>query len=362
MSRGGVGYMRNKDEIFEEIEKLQLTGRVERDVNMSEQTSFRIGGPAELYFLPDSTHEIIAMAGFCKKNKVPLLVIGHGTNLLVDDGGIQGMVMKVGGQLGGMRLEGTRLIAEAGASISEAAKFARAHGLTGMEFAYGIPGTVGGAVYMNAGAYGSEISAVVSRTVFLDELLNVGIIDRDSHMFAYRFSCFQHTGKIILEVEFNLKVGDPQTIQETMDDYLNRRKSSQPLDMPSAGSVFRRPEGQFVGPMIEQCGLKGFKIGNAQVSEKHAGFIVNTGGAKASDVRALIEHIRNCVNKQFAVQLETEIRLVGKVDPVKTGNRKPDAIKPTKGKPDAIKPVKKEHDSEKPNNKGKSDKESRAKK
>ena len=340
--------MRNKDKIFEEIEKLQLTGRVERDINMSEQTSFRIGGPAELFFLPDSTHEIIAMAGFCKKNKVPLFVIGHGTNLLVDDGGIPGMIMKVGGQLGGMRLEGTRLIAEAGASITEAAKFARTHGLTGMEFAYGIPGTVGGAVYMNAGAYGSEISDVVSRTVFLDELLNVGIIDRDSHMFAYRFSCFQRTGKIILEVEFNLRVGDPQTIQETMDDYLNRRKSSQPLDMPSAGSVFRRPEGQFVGPMIEECGLKGFRIGNAQVSEKHAGFIVNTGGAKASDVCTLIEHIRSCVKERFTVQLETEIRLVGKSDTVNAGNGKPDTTKPNKEKAGPAKPNKRKSDKEKP--------------
>ena len=305
-----AGYQ--KSVLIDEIRGCGLENQIEINVPMAKHTSFQIGGFADVLFMPESIDAIIRMTTLCRKNDIPFLTLGNGTNVLVSDAGFSGVVMKLSENLNEMKIEGNKIITGTGASLSEVAEFARENRLTGLEFAYGIPGTAGGAVYMNAGAYGFEMKDIVSRTVFLDEEGNIGIIDNRSHMFGYRSSCFQNNGQIILEVEFQLGYGEFEQIDAKMKENMRKREKSQPLDLPSAGSVFRRPEGKFVGPMIEACGLKGFTIGGAQISMKHAGFIVNCGGATAEDVIALIMHIKQKVNELFRVDLVVEIELIGK--------------------------------------------------
>jgi UDP-N-acetylmuramate dehydrogenase len=278
---------------------------------LSGHTSFKIGGPADIIVFPESIDTVVKITSFCRRNRIPCSIVGKGTNLLVRDGGIRGVVLYLAGNINQMRRERNRVTAGTGALISDVARFACKNGLSGLEFSYGIPGSVGGAVSMNAGAYGREMKDVVLRTVFLDNRGNIGVLDAASHEFGYRKSCFQSGRSIILEVEFELEEKNTDEISKLMDGYMARRRNSQPLDMPSAGSVFKRPEGGFAGTMIEQCGLKGCRVGGAQVSEKHAGFIVNTGGATAADVLALISHIRKMVKGKFSVNLETEIKLIG---------------------------------------------------
>ena len=300
-----------KNDIIKEIEKCGFQCRVETNVCLSEHTSFKIGGKTDILFTPDSIDDIIRATTFCKEYHIPVFILGNGTNVLVSDSGYRGMVIKLGGQLNEMKTEGDKIITGAGASVEEVTRFALEQKLTGLEFAYGIPGSVGGAVFMNAGAYGFEMKNVVSRTVYLDEEGNIGIIDNKSHLFGYRTSCFQNSGQIILEVEFQLQHGVYEEIETKMKENMQKREKNQPLEMPSAGSVFRRPEGKFVGPMIEECGLKGYSIGGAQISEKHAGFIINRGMASADDVLNLIAYIKDEVLQKFNVELHPEIKFVG---------------------------------------------------
>ncbi|MDR1061186.1 MAG: UDP-N-acetylmuramate dehydrogenase [Clostridiales bacterium] len=303
--------MYDKDSLLEEIRGLKLSGGCQADAEMADVTSIRAGGRADALVFPENISEIVKVAVLCKRKRFPLLILGNGTNVLARDGGVRGAVMKLGGRLNEIRREGDKIAAGAGASLADVALFAAGQGLSGLEFARGIPGSVGGAVCMNAGAYGSEMKDVVYRTVYLDANGSVCLIDNIGHCFEYRRSWFQGQKCIILETEFLLARGDPGAIREKMGELGRRRAESQPLDVPSAGSVFRRPAGGHAARMIEDCGLKGCSVGGAKVSEKHAGFIVNTGGATADDVVRLISRIKKNVRRKFGVSLQTEIKIVG---------------------------------------------------
>ncbi len=273
---------------------------------MSRHTSFEIGGPAEIMVVPDSAE---ALAEVIKTVKgVPLTVIGNGSNLLVNDNGIAGVVVKLSGTMNDINVEGNVITAGAGALLSKIGSVAKKESLAGFEFASGIPGTVGGAVFMNAGAYGGEMKDIVVLSRYVDKNGNMGEITE--HNFGYRTSVYKESDKYITEVVIKLTKGNPDEIQEKMLDFARRRSDKQPLEYPSAGSVFKRPEGYFAGKLIEDAGLKGFSIGGACVSEKHSGFIINKGGATCKDVLSLIEHIKREVFNKFGVMLEQEVRVI----------------------------------------------------
>lgn len=277
---------------------------------MSKHTSFRIGGPADILIMPRTLEDITVSMKWAQDHGISCLLVGAGSNMLVRDGGYRGMIIKLGSNFKGILVDGLMVTAKSGTRLSELSKKVANAGLTGLEFAEGIPGTVGGAVYMNAGAYDGQMSNVVkSVTVLSDGVVKTyGISELD---FDYRKSRFQKRHELILEAAMQLAPGDPEQIIEKMRGFAHSRKQKQPLEFPSAGSVFRRPEGKFVGPMIEELGLKGYCIGDAEISAKHAGFIVNRGEATAADVLALIEYIKTRVREAFAVELETEILIIG---------------------------------------------------
>lgn len=277
---------------------------------MAKHTTFRVGGPADLLFYPESREEIIAALDAAKAENVPVCVIGNGSNLLVRDGGIRGLVIVLGDEFARVCVDGDRIYAEAGVRLSKIAAVAQENGLTGLEFAGGIPGTLGGGCMMNAGAYGGQLSDVlVSCQVLLDgELKSYSLEEMEM---GYRTTMPLRKGGVVLSAEFKLTKGDPDAIAERMRDLAARRRDKQPLHLPSAGSTFKRPEGHFAGALIEGCGLKGCTIGGAQVSEKHAGFVVNIGGATAKDILDLIAHIQNTVLAEKGVQLEPEVRIIG---------------------------------------------------
>lgn len=275
---------------------------------MSRHTTFGIGGPAEVLIQVNTKDAARAAARALKEYDITPCVIGNGSNILVSDEGIRGAVMKI--CCGEYRVSGNTVYAGAGATLNKLAAAARDAGLSGLEFAYGIPGTVGGAVYMNAGAYGGQIADVLRASEYLDGSGKAGMFSKDEHGFGYRDSVYMHGEYIILEAEFALNNGEISEIDEKMRDYLKRRRDSQPLELPSAGSVFKRPAGNYAGALIEKCGLKGSRIGGAEVSEKHAGFIVNRGGATCEDVKRLIEHIRETVLREYGIMLECEIRIL----------------------------------------------------
>ena len=278
---------------------------------MKFHTSFKIGGPADFLVMPASSGQLRELIELGRSEEMPLFVMGNGTNLIVRDQGIRGLVVKITEAFGECRVEDETMEAEAGILLSRLSNIAWKNGLTGLEFASGIPGTLGGAVVMNAGAYGPEMKDVIVRTEFLGRDGEIRILQGEEHEFGYRMSHIQKVGGIVLRSVFRLKKGDSGEIKATMDELSRRRNSSQPLEMPSAGSIFKRPPGHYAGPMIEGCGLKGFSIGGAQVSVKHAGFIVNTGNATASDVIRLIGHIQNKVLDKYGVELHTEVKIVG---------------------------------------------------
>ena len=277
---------------------------------MSKHTTFRVGGPAELMFFPKSAEEVTAALTVAKTVGVQAMSIGNGSNLVVRDGGIRGLVIVLGERFADIRVDGTRLLAEAGASLAKVAATAQENGLAGLEFASGIPGTLGGGCAMNAGAYDGQISDVLESA---DVLLNgeIRTLSREEMRMGYRTTLPLTEGGIVLRAAFALKKDDPEAILARMKDYNARRREKQPLNLPSAGSVFKRPEGHFAGALIEQCGLKGRRVGGAQVSEKHAGFIVNTGGASAADIIGLIALIQETVFAQTGVRLEPEQRIIG---------------------------------------------------
>ena len=283
---------------------------VERDVPMSRHTSFRIGGPARRMAFPESREQLVILMGLAESCGVKPFLLGRGTNLLVDDRGLDTLVIKTAEHMTAVRqLDEVTLEADAGILLNHLAVYAQQHGLSGLEFAHGIPGTVGGGVYMNAGAYGGEIRAVCR---WSQEMLPDGTLVRRegvSQGFGYRTSVFQHTDGVIVRACFALQPGDPGIIRETMRELMTRRTASQPLDLPSAGSAFKRPQGGYAAALIESAGLKGLTVGGAQVSEKHAGFVVNRGGATAADVLELLRQVQQRVLEHSGIRLEPEIRL-----------------------------------------------------
>ena len=295
------------------IEKLYAfapRARVLENEPLARHTTFRVGGPADVLFLPESAEELRRAMELAREVGEDCLVIGNGSNLLVRDGGVRGLVIKLAGPMSGVSVEGTAIRAQAGASLSQVSRAALQASLTGLEFASGIPGSLGGALAMNAGAYGGELSQVVREaTALLDG--EVRTLSREELAMGYRTSRLLREGGIVLSAVLDLKEGDASEIAETMDELNRRRREKQPLSFPSAGSTFKRPEGYFAGALIEQAGLKGYAIGGAQVSEKHAGFLINRGGATASDLLRLIEYVQERVYAQSGVRLETEVRICG---------------------------------------------------
>jgi UDP-N-acetylmuramate dehydrogenase len=278
---------------------------------MKNHTTFQIGGPVDLMVLPRNVDEIKLVLGYCQQNKLPLLVFGQGSNMLVRDKGIRGVAIKLGNNLKDIRIDGEEIYAQAGIRLAELARKAGACSLSGLEFAEGIPGSLGGAVVMNAGAYDREMKNVVLEVEAIKQSGESRVFPRDDIGFNYRTSKFQYNDFIIVAVKMQLKQGNSEAIKAKMKEYFHSRKEKQPLEYPSAGSVFKRPPGFYVGPMIEQLGLKGCKIGGAEVSTKHAGFIINSGNAKADDVLELINRIQKAAQEQFGVDLQPEIRVVG---------------------------------------------------
>ena len=278
---------------------------------MSRHTTFRIGGPARLMALPRDRKEVAAAVRAAAEAGVRPFFLGNGSNLLVSDRGYEGFIVKTTG-LDQTRVVNRRLRAESGISLARLAMAAWGRGLTGLEFAHGIPGTLGGGVAMNAGAYGGEMSQVLTAVTFLNEVGQVVTLPVENCALTYRHSLFtDHPEWLILEAEFELAQGIPTLIKIKMDELAQKRRTKQPLDQPSAGSTFKRPEGYFAAALIEQCGLKGLSVGGAQVSEKHAGFVVNRGGATAEDVLRLMEQVQERVLRQTGVELEPEVKLLG---------------------------------------------------
>ena len=275
---------------------------------MAAHTSFRIGGPAVMAF-PATCEELAALFRFCRKNRIEPLLLGAGTNVLAPDAGLDRLVICTK-ELSRLSDAGDgRIEAECGVSLARLACFARDLGLTGLEFAHGIPGTVGGGVYMNAGAYGGEMCQVVVKTTALLPDGSIWEAEGDAHGFAYRHSAFEENGAVVLKSVFQLTPGDQAAISEKMQELIQKRRNSQPLDMPSAGSTFKRPVGGYAAALIDQAGLKGKGVGGAAVSEKHAGFVVNLGGATAADVLATMELIRQTVQQNSGILLEPEVRI-----------------------------------------------------
>ncbi len=286
---------------------------VRADEPMKNHTSFKIGGNADLFVTVGSEDQLTAVAGFCKEKEIPLFVLGNGSNLLVSDRGIRGVVLRLGGAFCdiGFNEDGT-IHCGAGAQLSKLCAFALEHSLTGLEFAWGIPGSCGGAAFMDAGAYGGEMRNVVVSCEHIDLGTGErGVFAGEELDFDYRHSVYSGGGYVIAALNLRLEKGDKQEIRAKMDELMGRRREKQPLEYPSAGSVFKRPAGHFAGGLIEQCGLKGAQVGGAQVSPKHAGFIVNVGGATCEDVMGLIEMIQKTVREGTGVELECEVRKTG---------------------------------------------------
>lgn len=278
---------------------------------MSGHTTFAIGGPASLFIQPKNVQELIAALAAVRENDIPYLVLGNGSNVLVSDNGIQGAVICTA-QMHEIQVGDDHTItADAGALLSSVAGRAQREGLTGAEFSGGIPGSLGGAVFMNAGAYDGQMSGIIQKTEYLDGSGELCILEGDAHHFDYRQSAFRsHPEWTIVRSTVQLQPGDPTAILDKMNDFAKRRRDKQPLSFASAGSTFKRPEGYFAGRLIEDAGLKGVSVGAAQVSEKHAGFLINRGGATCDEMLRLIELVQNRVREQFGVSLECEVRII----------------------------------------------------
>lgn len=289
-----------------------VSGQLWTDEPMSRHTTFRVGGPADYYVEAQTAAELSQVLGLCRRQEVPCYVVGNGSNLLVGDGGYRGVILSLGKQFSGVEKAGEgKLLAGAGALLSVVAKTALKESLAGMEFASGIPGTVGGAVVMNAGAYGSELADVLGSVMLLDPEGEVGRFSPAQLELGYRSSNIQARGLVVLQAEFNLEPGEEKQIAGRMEELAAQRRAKQPLEYPSAGSTFKRPEGYFAGRLIEEAGLRGFCVGGAQVSEKHCGFVVNRGGATAADIYELCRRVRQRVWEHSGVELELEVKVLG---------------------------------------------------
>ena len=285
---------------------------IEKEAMMSGLTSFKVGGPADILVRPTTREELLKVVHLCKQEGIDFMVMGNGSNLLVRDGGIRGVVIQIYKNMNKVKIEGLSIHSEGGALMSEVSSAAYRNCFSGLEFAEGIPGTLGGAVIMNAGAYGGEMKDVISQVELIDpQTGEIFFYSNEEMDFGYRSSIAQQKGYIILSATMELINGDSKEIKGKMSEYSQRRRDKQPLSMASGGYTFRRPPGYFAGALIETSGLKGYRVGNAQVSEKHCGFVVNLGGATALEVEELIEFVKYKVFEKHQVMLETEIKIVG---------------------------------------------------
>lgn len=285
--------------------------RVFTEEAMSQHTTFKIGGPADYFLMPDKGEDVGRVIKICKEKEIPYFILGNGSNLLVGDGGYRGAVIQIYRNMSSVTVEGNDITAQAGALLSAVAAAAKNASLTGFEFAGGIPGTIGGAVVMNAGAYGGEMKDVLTEVTVMNAEGDIFTLPTEELELGYRTSIIKTAGYIVLEAKIRLKEGDPEVIRETMKDLTIRRTTKQPLEYPSAGSTFKRPEGYFAGKLIMDSGLAGYQVGGAQVSEKHCGFVINAGDATARDVRTLMDNVRDIVYKKYGVTLEPEVKFLG---------------------------------------------------
>lgn len=302
---------KNRQQFEQELEELLPQDQIRKEEPMSRHTTFRVGGAAE-YFVTPSIEQVSDVVALCRRFELPLTVIGNGSNLLVSDAGLRGVVLEFGKAASGIRLlDGEDLAVKAGTLLSETAAFAEKNGLSGMEFAAGIPGTVGGAVVMNAGAYGGEMKDILSGVRVLTKQGEIKVRPADELDLSYRHSRMMDEEELVLEARLNLTQGSGVVIRAKMEELRKKRIEKQPLEYSSAGSTFKRPEGYFAGKLIEEAGLRGFRIGDAQVSEKHCGFVINRGAASAAQIMELMQHVQERVKESSGVDLEPEVRLLG---------------------------------------------------
>ena len=300
--------------IIERFSNLLGNEKVRINEPMNRHTTFRIGGPTDYFLLPSSSEEVKGILEICKEESLQYFILGNGSNLLVSDEGYRGVIIQLYRNYGGLTVEGTEIRAGAGVLLSQIAAAARNESLTGFEFAGGIPGTLGGAVVMNAGAYGGELKDVLKEAVVMDREGNIFTVPVEKLAMGYRTSLVKTAGYLVLEAVISLKKGSQEEIRDTMKDLADRRISKQPLEYPSAGSTFKRPEGYFAGKLIMDAGLRGYQVGGAQVSEKHCGFVINKGNATAADVCRLMADVQAKVQEQFGVTLEPEVKFLGDFD------------------------------------------------
>lgn len=300
------------DQIFyNELKHILTEEQIRVDEPMKNHTTFRIGGPASFFVISETVEDVKNTVLLCRKKGVPYYIVGNGSNLLVSDQGYEGVIIQIFKQMNKVEVEGTVLRAQAGALLSAIANRALDMGLTGFEFAAGIPGTLGGACVMNAGAYGGEMKDVLQEVTVLTEEGEILTIPKSELELGYRTSVIARKGYIVLEAKIELREGNKAEIKAVMDDLKEKRVSKQPLEYPSAGSTFKRPEGHFAGKLIQDAGLRGFHVGGAQVSEKHCGFVINKEQASAADVDELMHQVTNIVEEKFGVRLEPEVKRLG---------------------------------------------------
>ncbi|MCR5160899.1 MAG: UDP-N-acetylmuramate dehydrogenase [Lachnospiraceae bacterium] len=297
--------------IADELRRIAGADNITTDEPMDRHTSFRIGGPADYFAAPQTREQITELLSFCEREGVPYFLMGNGSNLLVGDEGYRGLIIQLWRNFSRIDLDGNVITAQAGAMLSAVARTAALEGLAGMEFASGIPGTIGGAAVMNAGAYGGEMRQIIRSVTMITADHSFTEKSNEEMEFGYRTSYAQKNNCIILGAVIELERGDKDQIMEKIEDLRMQRVSKQPLDLPSAGSTFKRPSGYFAGKLIMDAGLRGFTVGGAQVSEKHCGFVVNRGGATAADVCALMREVRRRVKEMTGVELEPEVKMIG---------------------------------------------------
>lgn len=302
---------KNTCNIYDKVVDIVGEENVHTDEPMSRHTTFRIGGNADYFVKPGNADEVAAVIVVCREYNIPYFILGNGSNLLVSDDGYRGMLINIMDNMDSVTVDGRIITAQAGAMLVRVSVMARDNALTGLEFASGIPGTIGGAVYMNAGAYGGEMKNVVKTVRAIDEYGRIYELDSEKMDFSYRHSIVEERKLIVLEVTLELEHGSREAIDDRMKELAEARRSKQPLEYPSAGSTFKRPEGYFAGKLIMDAGLRGYSVGGAQVAEKHCGFVINKGGATASDVVELIRDVQHDVDDKFGVTLEPEVKMLG---------------------------------------------------
>lgn len=301
--------VQNKD-MIENLKEILNEDDIKINEPMKNYTSFKVGGLADYMVIPRNYDQVVNVIDICKQYNVTYFIVGNGSNLVVKDGGFRGLIINLS-KLSDIRVEEQRITAQSGALLSVVSKMALKESLKGMEFASGIPGSIGGAVAMNAGAYNGEISQVIESALIIDRDGNLKELSREQLNLSYRNSTILENGYIVIEATFNLEKGEYDVIKNRMDDLNFRRRDKQPLEYPSAGSTFKRPEGYFAAKLIEDSGLKGVSVGGAEVSVKHSGFIINKGNATASDILELIKMVQDTVKEKFDVELSTEVRIIG---------------------------------------------------